>query len=156
DSNPLTRYNETPTLAWSHRHEEFEYDGLHRLAEARRGVRDGQSFTHSSTHKSQQWALDMLGNWDEFKTWNVGSSSYGDVETRTHNDVNELTSRTLPGNATPLDSTYDKVGNLRTQEIRQGTNTITITYTWDAWNRLVKVEYGSSVRARYQYNGLNW
>src|SRR5690606_823119 len=32
----------------------------------------------------------------------------------------------------------------------------TVTYTWDAWNRLVKVEYGPSNRAEYQYNGLNW
>ena len=32
----------------------------------------------------------------------------------------------------------------------------TITYTHDAWNRLVGVQYGQTVRGAYVYNGLNW
>jgi hypothetical protein len=40
-----------------------------------------------------------------------------------------------------------------------GGGTVTITYTHDGWNRLVKVDYSSqspSTRAEYRYNGLNW
>ena len=32
----------------------------------------------------------------------------------------------------------------------------TVTYTHDAWNRLVEVKYANSIRAEYVYNGLNW
>ncbi|TVQ31530.1 MAG: hypothetical protein EA376_09340 [Phycisphaeraceae bacterium] len=31
-----------------------------------------------------------------------------------------------------------------------------LKYTHDAWQRLVKVEFGLDVRAEYEYNGLNW
>jgi hypothetical protein len=37
-----------------------------------------------------------------------------------------------------------------------GSGTVTVGYTHDAWNRLVKVEYDQTVRAKYRYNGLNW
>ncbi len=64
-SNRLDRYNTTATLAWTHRDDEFDYDGLHRLKEAARGVRDG-SFTHATgDQKSRQWDLDSLGNWND-------------------------------------------------------------------------------------------
>jgi hypothetical protein len=36
------------------------------------------------------------------------------------------------------------------------TSTTTITYTHDACDRLVGVEYGQTVRGSYVYNGLNW
>ncbi|MDY7108220.1 MAG: hypothetical protein SYC29_06240, partial [Planctomycetota bacterium] len=70
-------------------------------------------------------------------------------EDRDHNDVNEFTNRNA---GTGLDLEYDKVGNIVTQD----TSATTITYTHDAWNRLVGVEYGQTVRAAYVYNGLNW
>jgi len=44
------------------------------------------------------------------------------------------------------------VGSIVTQD----TSATTITYTHDAWNRLVGVEYGQTVRGSYVYNGLNW
>ena len=37
-----------------------------------------------------------------------------------------------------------------------GTNIETYDDTHDAWNRLVGVEYGQTVRGSYVYNGLNW
>ncbi len=77
-------------------------------------------------------------------------------EPRTHNDVNELSDRDPDGSGgnDKLALTYDKAGNLRTEEV--GSGPITVTYTHDAWNRLVKVEYGTDDRGEYEYNGLNW
>jgi YD repeat-containing protein len=149
------------TCIESHRHHEYEYDGLHRLAEARRGVRaSGGGFTHSTFKRSQQWSLDVLGNWGQFATWAEGDGQepdgYNDVEGREHTDANELTDRTLP-DTTTLELGYDKAGNMREQEVpASGSGTVTIRYTHDAWNRLVKVEYDQTVRANYRYNGLNW
>jgi YD repeat-containing protein len=50
--------------------------------------------------------------------------------------------------------TFDNAGNMLTQEIGDGTTTV--TYTYDAWNRLVKIAYNASIRSEYSYNGLNW
>jgi len=90
--------------AWVHRHQEFEYDGLHRLKTARSGVRDGMTFTHASgSQASEQWDLDAIGNWNERRTWT--GSAYATAETRQHSDANELTQRTLVG-PVDLDLTY--------------------------------------------------
>ena len=52
--------------------------------------------------------------------------------------------------------THDAAGNLLTQEIDVDGQTVTITYTWDAWNRLVGVAYDSQDRSEYRYSALNW
>jgi YD repeat-containing protein len=107
----------------------------------------------STLHASSRtWDLDTLGNWDSTATWD--GTSFGNVESRTHNDANELESRTPPGAGSPLAMTFDKAGNMLTQEIGDGTTTV--TYTYDAWNRLVKIAYNASIRSEYSYNGLNW
>jgi YD repeat-containing protein len=159
-SNRTRRTNVNPVLeAWTFIDEEFEYDGLSRLITSWRGERTGgepgdwddQYFTFGPD--SRDWDLDMLGNWAEVITDEDADGPDGDGsdidEDRTHNDANELTNRNV---GTSLDLEYDKVGNIVTQD----TSATTITYTHDAWNRLVGVEYGQTVRGSYVYNGLNW
>ncbi|MGI9012821.1 MAG: hypothetical protein ACR2GY_01065 [Phycisphaerales bacterium] len=100
----------------------YTYDDLHRLAEAERGVdpRTCGPFTHAPG--SEQWTLDMLGNWNTLDTDTNGDGDYlytGESEDRTHNDVNELTQV----GGTNGDLTYDHSGNLREQETREENGT---------------------------------
>lgn len=74
-------------------------------------------------------------------------------------DANELDQRKLIGHGSPsgdldLDLTYEKAGNLRTEERVAGPFPIAWTYTHDAWNRLIEVKVNGDVRAEYEYNGL--
>jgi len=163
-SNRRSAMDDRPgaTLGLSH---QYDYDGLHRLAEAKRGLWNGSTFQHGVG--SRKWTLDMLGNWATVLTNLNGDDSSGDpdytdsgeTETRTHNGVNELTARNLDGTGgDEVTLTYDKAGNLRISAVASGPTT---TYTHDCWNRLVAVEVtpnaGSpSTRARYDYNGLTW
>ncbi|MCP3980356.1 MAG: hypothetical protein GY716_13725 [bacterium] len=57
-----------------------------------------------------------------------------------------------------LEHTFDHAGNMRVrqQSSLMGSSTVDVTYTHDAWNRLVRVAYDTSVRGEYAYNGLNW
>jgi hypothetical protein len=161
-SNRLSRDNRTPTIAWDHHWEQFDYDGLHRLKTADRGYDDETTgFEYSILQASRQWDLDALGNWTAFADWDPQAGSNGEyvtAESRGHNDANELIEQVVGGSARSL--TYDDNGNLRTRIIVFGTppfqSSVPITYTWDAWNRLVRVEYGSLTRSEYDYNGLNW
>ncbi len=49
---------------------------------------------------------------------------------------------------------YDADGNMTTVP-QPGNETVGLTCTYDAWNRLVEVESGSTVLATYSYDGLN-
>ncbi len=163
-SNRLTAYDNRPGTSQKLSHE-YGYDGFDRLVLAERGDWDGSTFTQQED--SQQWALDMLGNWDSIDTDLDGNNVYTDddeQEDRDHDDItdaNELDTRTLVGQGIggsdiDLDLTYDKAGNLRTDTRTTVVSTVTWTYTHDAWNRLVLVKAGANDRAIYKYNGLNW
>lgn len=151
-----------PGSQWKHSFE-YSYDGLHRLTEAERGNWTGSTLT--SVAGSQQWTLDALGNWSQWKSdWSY-NGSYGDPETqnRTHNMVNELTDIDIPTSpvAVTEDFGYDANGNIRTHERDESSVLYNddFRYTYDAWNRLVKVEGGSEWELdelEQQFNGLNW
>lgn len=157
-SDRLTAENKNPVLFfWNNRDYLYQYDGLHRLTEAKR-IASGSALFQPV---SQKWALDLLGNWTSVWADASGDGLYDNAterETRVHNTVNELDYRDPDADpGTPnLDLTHDKNGNLKTEQI--GTGATTATYTHDAWNRLVKVERSDTEgpRAIYDYNGLNW
>ena len=154
--NRLARNNLTPTISWPDRDEEFTYDGLDRVTESARGVRvDPATFTYAPN--SQQWDLDMLGNWDSVWTDADSLGSYATEESREHNEANEITTRDPdgggPGSALAL--AFDDSGNITTQD--QTGSAPQIMYIHDGWNRLVEVQYGAgATRGRYEYNGLGW
>ncbi|MCH7848567.1 MAG: hypothetical protein IIB53_09420 [Planctomycetes bacterium] len=154
--NRLARNNLTPTIKWPDRDEEFTYDDLDRVTESARGVRvDENTFTYASN--SQQWDLDMLGNWDS--VWSDADSLgvYATEESREHNEANEIVERDPDGDggAPELALAFDDSGNI-TSQAQEGAAP-DILYIHDGWNRLVEVQYGSgATRGRYEYNGLGW
>jgi RHS repeat-associated protein len=69
---------------------------------------------------------------------------------RTHNDANEITQ--IEGSSALI--AHDRAGNMTTIP-RPGDNSDDYALTWDAWNRLVKVEDGADTVAEYEYDGSN-
>jgi RHS repeat-associated protein len=105
------------------------YDLLGQLTGFARGVlsdanSDGVPDTVSTPSRTQSWDFDELGNWEVLST-------DGTPESRTHDRQNKVTG---VGSAT---LTYDDNGNLTTDEAGR-------EFFYDAWNRLVSVEDGSS------------
>ena len=148
-SNPLTTG-----------HDEFySYDDLHRLTSMTRGDLNGTQtgIVSAGATFAQDWDLDPLGNWDGFQQDDNGDGSSGwDLDqTRTHNDVNEITGITGGGWVTP---THDAAGNMTKlpQPDTTGGPTQSFDATYDPWNRLVKLidSNASQMIAEYAYNGL--
>jgi RHS repeat-associated protein len=122
----------------------------------------------NETVGTQEWDLDMLGNWKQVRTELDGLSGFEgsyENEDRQHNLANqlveqqEIASPSVP--ARPL--AYDDAGNLVGIQIHQSPH-VTLRYTYDAWNRLVKVQNeidtGSGLSysdvAEYEYNAMHW
>ena len=129
---------------------------------------------------SQEWSLDVLGNWqtssinfDGSKTGSPDpfepvfddetSSSTDEIESRTHNQANELTMRTLGSGITSEQRvyTYDDNGNRLSNAI--ASTNVGLHYIYDAWNRLVRVELRTNggspppvVISRSEYNAAWW
>jgi hypothetical protein len=104
---------------------------------------------------TQDWSLDATGNWNGFDQGVVNALS----QTRTQNAVNEITdiSRTV-GDLWPTPE-YDLNGNTTLfPDPRDLTSEQVATY--DAWNRLVRLEEpnglgGLQPLAEFQYDGMN-
>jgi RHS repeat-associated protein len=162
-SNRLTKYDMRPGAPTSTNPDwQFTYDGLDRLTEAKKGDRNASTFaTGFGSHK---WVLDVLGNWVKHHKELDGTNPYGgtgETEDRTHNAANEITNRYPNGSSSSptLPFAYDHAGNLKQENYSAGQNHV---FKHDAWNRLVKHEFGGSpaptypVNAEYEYNGLHW
>lgn len=109
--------------------ETYFYDSAQRFTKYERGTLGGSPSFY------QSYTLDDLANWTSF-------NNNGSTESRTHNNVNELTIR----GATSL--TYDANGNL-TDDGNQ-------KYVWDELNRLIQVkDISNSVIVDYYYNADN-
>lgn len=101
----------------------------------------------------QDWTLDSLGNWSEF-------DDQGTVETRDHNEANEIDAISGSGALLPE---FDAVGNMISAG-RSDNPTVRQHYKYDAWNRLVEVrpDDGSgnpdpnAVTATFEYDGRNY
>ena len=114
--------------------EAYTYDALDRLTGMTRGTGGYE----------QSWTLDAQGNWTEFDDNGSGLSQGADA-------ANEVTSVTPTGGSTTT-FTHDPNGNL--------TYDGTFNYTYDAWNRLVKVTQTSgettTTVATYAYDGNDY
>ncbi|MBC7834513.1 MAG: hypothetical protein H7Y88_05355, partial [Phycisphaerales bacterium] len=163
-SNRLNAYDDRDGAKIVDRDWAYQYDGLDRLKEAQRGGYNGSTLITAAG--SQQWALDMLGNWATVATDLNGNGTYdalsSEVEIRNHNEANELEDRDPDGSVTTLPAvpfTYDNAGNMRQQN---KSSTTAHVYTHDAWNRLVKVQLDSVPSStpitlnESEYNGLHW
>ena len=111
----------------------------------------------------QDWTLDGLGNWTDFIEKANGTTTLD--QDRVHNSVNEIDnddnhanspSNTITAATGPnwVDPEYDAAGNT-TKCPQPKYPTSSFTLTWDAWNRLVKVQDGGEEIATYEYDGLH-
>ncbi len=133
----------------------YTYDGLDRVANADQGTASDTTGLVTTQKFEQQWKLDQLGNWQEFNQDDNGDATWDLEQSRTHNEVNELTAIGLQSGgagANWADPAFDAAGNMTT--IPQPTS-LTSSYAgkFDAWNRLVSLDSGST--ASYEYDGLN-
>ena len=127
--------------------EKYTYDALNRLTNTERGTLSGGSITNATFE--QDWALDELGNWDEFNEDDDGDSSWDLEQDRTHNDANEITD--LSGGW--VDPVHDATGNM-TLAARPGDEVDAndaLVLVYDAWNRLVEVHDDKVKRGRSTY-----
>ena len=138
----------------------YSYDGLDRLTSMDQGTLSSGSIT--SKNFEQDFTLDQLGNWDNL-TETDGTSTTLDQD-RDHNEVNEIDTDTTHGDAdNPITTTtgtnwadpiYDAAGNMTTMP---RPNDLANSYTaeYDAWNRLVSLNNGSTDVQVNRYDGLH-
>jgi len=110
----------------------------------------------SNTQFAQDWALDSTGNWRNFREDDDGTG-WGINQQRTANKVNEITDIAETLGSSWVTPVYNKAGNMTT--IPKPADPTTSFYaTYDAWNRLVKIEEddgmsGTWTVADYEYDG---
>lgn len=146
----------------------YSYDDFNRLDDFKKGTLSGT--TISSPNFTQEWTLDELGNWKEFKWDNDGSGTSESkvTQTRSQNITNEIDAdddhSNTPGDSITgsmgtgtnwVDPKYDANGSVIEGPAPGNEENSTQKYTYDAWNRLVKVEENSIVQESYTYDGLN-
>ena len=106
----------------------YTNDPLNRLTAAMRNTRANLTGgTPTNGPGSQAWSLDLLGNWSDVSTWDATPTQQ--TESRTHDTVNELLTRNLPGSAPDHTLTYDDAGNLASDALSGGGATTTYTHT---------------------------
>ncbi|ODA28248.1 hypothetical protein A6X21_01220 [Planctopirus hydrillae] len=157
-SNRIWRKNPIATAHSAQYDWLYTYDGLQRLKTAHRGTLNGTQTALTSTAFKQDWNLDPTGNWEGFKQSDNGSTWSMEQE-RTANPVNEITDITNTVGSAWADPAYNAVGNMTTiPKPKQMDEAYTATY--DAWNRLVKLEEEVSSTletvAEYQYDARNF
>lgn len=131
----------------------YGYDGVHRLKEMSRGTLNAQNDGITNKSLAECWSLDKTGNWLKYQEDTSGDGTWDLNQARTANAVNEITDITESTGQSWVTPGYSPVGNMTT--IPQP-NDLSSPYvaTYDAWNRLMKLEDGANTVAEYQYDGL--
>lgn len=123
----------------------YSYDGVNRLTRSIRGPNDGL--------KAQEaWDLDATGNWRQYDVLNVDDPTQNLAQARLANQANEITDVSRRYGANWPTPAYDRAGNT-TSFPRPLVPTSAGLGTYDAWNRLVATNTGTSVS--YAYDALN-
>ncbi|MBY0589560.1 RHS repeat-associated core domain-containing protein [bacterium] len=103
----------------------------------------------------QDWGLDALGNWGTYTQKASGSATLN--QTRTHNKANEISAISIASGGTGtdwIDPTYDLAGNRVTGPYPLSPS-LSLTMTYDAWNRLVRVQLNGTFQIfAAEYDGL--
>ena len=134
--------------------EYYNYDGLYRLVSLDRGQLNGTFTGIAGTPTNEEdWTLDPLGNWPGYVTKTSGTTTLN--QSRTVNKVNEITGITESVGSSWVTPAYDRNGNMTTIP-KPAALTAGYTGTWDAWNRLVKLQDGANTVAEYAYDGQKW
>ena len=130
----------------------YAYDDVNRLTQSQEGTLGAGKSSISSLNFAQQWSLDATGNWSGFKEDDDGDSTWDLDQTRTSNAVNEITNVTETAGPSWLTPAHNRAGNMTTIP-QPGDPTQSYTATYDAWNRLVKLEDGQNTVAEYTFDG---
>jgi len=148
-SNRLYREN---AVATSGLDEYYTYDDVNRLATYDRGdLNAGKTAISGTAANEEDWGLDMTGNWSDFTQKTSGTTDLD--QDRTHNEVNEITAISETTGTAWIDPVQDGAGNMTT--VPKPSNLSSgLTCKWDAWNHLVEVKDGTTVVAKYEYDGL--
>ncbi len=130
----------------------FTYDGLHRLGTLQQGTLSGTTISGTPTNE-EDWSLDGLGNWLGYLLKAAGTTTL--IQSRTSNAANEISGVSASTGSTWTTPAYDAAGNMTTVP-QPATLTSGYTATYDAWNRLVKLQDGSNLVAQYRYDGRGY
>ncbi len=103
------------------------------------------SYSGNVDSQMRTFTFDAAGNMTEKK---VVTDSATVTETRSFNDLNEITQNVIGG--TTWTYTHDNNGNMTSKS--DGTDTW--DYTWDEDNRLVEVEKNSTTEVTYEYDSV--
>lgn len=130
----------------------FEYDELNRLVDYQGGQLNVAGDAITSPVIEQDFTLDETGNFKGFVVKDNGTTTLD--QTRTSSTVNEITNITETTGSSWITPAYDTAGSMTTIP-KPADLTAGFTGTWDAWNRLVKLEASSQTVATYAYDGNN-
>jgi RHS repeat-associated protein len=130
-----------PTAPPTGKDEYLQYDGKNRLKDYDRGNLSGGTISDAASNFNQHWtALESAGNWRGFTFDADGGGAGASVtQTRTINNVNEISTIANSAGGNWITPTYDAAGD-HLSGPKPGTETARWWYTYDAWNRLVKIQ----------------
>lgn len=126
----------------------YQYDGLQRLNDQKRGTLNSTHTAITSSTFQQQWALDATGNWSSFQQDDDGSGSWDLVQSRSANKVNEITSISNSTGTAWSMPLYDPAGNM----IGIPNGGATMTGTTPAWVPFTESQWTGFTEA--QWNAL--
>ena len=144
-------YREQTCDSNSYHDEVYGHDSVNRLTTFDRGTINGNKDAISTFKFAQQWNLDPTGNWSGFKEDSDGDSTWDLEQTRTSNEVSEITDITGTSGTAWATPVYNRAGNMTTIP-KPGDPTSTFAATYDAWNRLVKLEDGDDTVSEYVHD----
>ncbi len=130
----------------------YDYDGAHRLKEMSRGTLNAQKDGITNKALTVCWSLDSTGNWKKYLEDANGDGTWNLNQARTANKANEINDITESVGTSWATPAYNRAGNMTTiPQPDDLANSYTATY--DAWNRLVKLEDGANTVTEYEYDG---
>ncbi|NQT40548.1 MAG: RHS repeat-associated core domain-containing protein [Planctomycetes bacterium] len=132
----------------------YSYDGMYQLTNMQRGNlvvgAEEEDWEILSSNFAEDWALDPTGNWSTYKQDTNGNGTWNLTQSRTHNKANEITA--IASASTHV--AHDAAGNMTTIPKPDDWDDH-FDLTFDAWNRLVKVEDSGTTVAEYEYDARN-
>ena len=152
NGNRTYRENTVATANNASFDEKYFGDLLDRLKQMDRGQLTPQKDAVTNKTFAQCWTLDATGNWRKFLEDSDGDGAWSLDQTRTANNVNEITDLTESIGPSWMTPAYSRAGNMTTFP-KPADPTVAYTGTYDAWNRLVRIEEGTSKVAEYEYDG---
>ena len=133
--------------------EYYTYDGLNRLKNFDRGQLNGTNTGITGTPSAEEdWTLDPLGNWSGYLQKTSGTTDLD--QSGSVNKVNEIANISETTGPSWVNPGYDPAGNM-TSVPKPVDLTAPYDCTYDAWNRLVKVEDGAYTIGKYEYDALH-